>query len=60
MNFIGYLSPITGIEKYVTKDLANDPTINIPAKDLARYQTSHPSPRFLQLANQVYDAFKAA
>ncbi|TML83854.1 MAG: spermidine/putrescine ABC transporter substrate-binding protein [Actinobacteria bacterium] len=60
MNFIGYLSPITGIEKYVTKDLANDPTINIPAKDLARYQTSHPSPKFLQLANQVYDAFKAA
>jgi spermidine/putrescine-binding protein len=60
MNFIGYLSPIVGIERYVDKDLASDPTINIPAKDLARYQTSHPSPKFLELAAEVYDAFKAA
>ena len=60
MNFIGYLSPILGIEKYLNKDLANDPTINSPSSALARYQTSAPSPKFLQLANQVYDAFKAA
>jgi spermidine/putrescine transport system substrate-binding protein len=60
MNFIGYLSPIRGIEPYLNKDLANDPTINIPSSALARYQTSNPSPKFLKLANEVYDAFKAA
>jgi spermidine/putrescine-binding protein len=60
MNFIGYLSPVNGIEKYLNKDLANDPSINIPNAALARYQSSNPSPKFLQLANDVYNAFKAA
>jgi spermidine/putrescine transport system substrate-binding protein len=60
MNFIGYLSPVTGIEKYLAKDLATDPSINIPNAALARYQSSAPSPKFLELAIEVYNAFKAA
>jgi spermidine/putrescine transport system substrate-binding protein len=60
MNFIGYLSPVTGIEKYLAKDLANDPSINIPNSALARYQSSAPTPKFLELATEVYNDFKAA
>jgi spermidine/putrescine transport system substrate-binding protein len=60
MNFIGYLSPVKGIEKYLNKDLATDPSINIPNSAIARYQSSAPSPKFLQLANDVYNAFKSA
>src|SRR5262249_28119889 len=60
MNFIGYLVPVKGIEKYADKSLINNPGINIPAKDLVHYQSAPFSAKYIQLATQAYNKFKAA
>ena len=60
MNFIGYLCAGHGHRGHLAKDLANDPSINIPNSALARYQSSAPTPKFLELATEVYNDFKAA
>lgn len=51
--------PIEGIDRYAPKDIVNNPDIYIDPAKIARYKVDNPTPRVVQLQQQLYTDFKA-
>lgn len=51
--------PIQGIDRYAPKDIVGNPDIYIDPAKIARYKVDNPTPRVVQLQQQLYTDFKA-
>jgi hypothetical protein len=60
MNAIGTLVPVEGIEPFVEPGLIDDPTINVPAAQLDKYEILLATPEYLDAVTKAYDEFRAA
>lgn len=60
MNATGTLVPVEGIESFVEPGLIDDPTINVPAAQLDKYETLVATPEYLDAVTKAYDEFRAA